>query len=61
MPIPKNPHYGATFAERKAIREGRTTEQPAEDAEAKQVESAEVEDKAVKPAETKRPRARKKS
>lgn len=51
-----NPFFGATFAERKAVREGKPAVEP------KQVdpESVEVEDKAMKPSETKRP-TRKKS
>ena len=48
----KNPFFGATFAERKAIRE---KSDKGEGSEVKQVDeaSAEVEDKAVRPAETK--------
>lgn len=51
-----NPFFGATFAERKAVREGKPI------ANLKQVDpdGVEVEDKAIKPSETKRP-ARKKS
>lgn len=52
----KNPFYGETFAERKALR--KAAEKPV----VKQVddETGAVEDKAMKPAQTKRP-ARKKS
>lgn len=55
----KNPFYGATFAERKAIREA--AEEP--QVEPKQVskEADEVEDKAIGSAQTKKRPARKKS
>lgn len=58
----KNPFYGATFAERKAIREAAEKDAPA-DAEAKQVdaEADAVEDKAVRSSETKKRTPRKKS
>lgn len=54
----KNPYFGSTFAERKAIRE-KSEGKPA--AEAKQVddESAEVEDKAVAKKATTRKTAKK--
>lgn len=47
-----NPYFGATFAERKAARLG-TSAEP--DAKAVAADEAEVEDKAVKKAATKRP------
>lgn len=59
----KNPYFASTFAERKAIREAREgNAEKAPETDVKQVDNDEaaVENKAVKPAETKRP-ARKKS
>lgn len=57
----KNPFFGATFAERKAARLAAETK-PVE-VEPKQVdaESDEVEDKAMRPTETKRRTSRKRS
>lgn len=51
----KNPFYGTTFAERKAIREG-VQQVEAEEVDAKQVDGGKAENKAVK-----RTTARKKS
>lgn len=50
----KNPFFGATFAERKALRDGTG------DADAKQVDAADTEDKAVTSAATKKLAAAKK-
>lgn len=49
----ENPFYGETFAERQAIREASQKSKPA--AKAVKDDDAEVEDKAVKSAESKAP------
>ena len=53
----KNPYFGATFAERIAIREAEAKQ----DAKAVKSDDGEVEDKAVKSAESKKPAPKKKS
>lgn len=46
----KNPFYGATFAERKAIREAAEAAERGHQGKAVDTEADEVEDKAVQPA-----------
>lgn len=56
----KNPYFGATFAERKAARLGKSQETPPEPVEkAIDAETEQVEDKSVTPEKTARKTAKK--
>ncbi len=56
----KNPYFGATFAERAKIREARESQESKQDAKAVKSDDLEVEDKAIKSAESKKPAPKKK-
>lgn len=57
--MPENPFYGATFAERHAIRLGNEDEE-SKDSKAVKADDANVEDKAITASETKKRSPRRK-